>query len=85
MNVDREYWQGIKSTVFCHKKFEGLDTHFDWMFMFACHSLLNLPDPSGYSTSNRNKCQKQKIVFLGSRASPIRWADNLTAICEPIV
>jgi hypothetical protein len=24
-------------------------------------------------------------MFLGSRALPVREADNLTAICEPIV
>jgi hypothetical protein len=27
----------------------------------------------------------RKIMFLGSRARPVRRADNLTAICEPIV
>jgi hypothetical protein len=31
--------------------------------------------------SSRNR----KIMFLGSRALPVRRADNLTAICEPIV
>jgi hypothetical protein len=38
-----------------------------------------------YSASNRNEYQKQKIMFLRSRARPVRKADNLTAICEPIV
>jgi hypothetical protein len=28
---------------------------------------------------------KRKIMFLGSRERPVRKADNLTAICEPIV
>jgi hypothetical protein len=37
-----------------------------------------------YSTSNRNEYQKQKNV-LGSRARPVRRADKLIAICEPIV
>jgi hypothetical protein len=27
----------------------------------------------------------RKIIFLGSRALPVRRADKLTAICEPIV
>jgi hypothetical protein len=27
----------------------------------------------------------RKIMFLESRARPVRRADNLTAICEPIV
>jgi hypothetical protein len=35
--------------------------------------------PGFYSVSNR------KIMFLGSRARPVRKADNLTAVCEPIV
>jgi hypothetical protein len=34
-------------------------------------------DPGDYSTSKRNE--------LESRARPVRKADNLTAICEPIV
>jgi hypothetical protein len=41
--------------------------------------------PKVYSASNRIEYQKQKIMFLGSRARPVRKADNLTAICEPIV
>jgi hypothetical protein len=28
---------------------------------------------------------QQENMFLGSRARPARKADNLTAICEPIV
>jgi hypothetical protein len=38
--------------------------------------ILNLPNPSS--------CTK-KIVFLGSKVRPVRGADNLTAIYEPIV
>jgi hypothetical protein len=41
--------------------------------------------PGVYSASNRNEHQKQKIMFLGSKARPVRKTDNLTAICEPIV
>jgi hypothetical protein len=29
--------------------------------------------------------RSRKIMFLGSRARPVRRAENLTAICEPIV
>jgi hypothetical protein len=29
--------------------------------------------------------RSRKIVFLGSRAGPVRRADKLIAICEPIV
>jgi hypothetical protein len=42
--------------------------------------------PGIYSASKRNEYQKQKkIMFLGSRALPVRRADNFTAIYEPIV
>jgi hypothetical protein len=37
-----------------------------------------------YSASNRNEYNMQKIMFLGSRARPVRRTDNITAICEPI-
>jgi hypothetical protein len=29
--------------------------------------------------------REKKKMFMGSRARPVRKADNLTAICEPIV
>jgi hypothetical protein len=29
--------------------------------------------------------RSRKIMFLRSRARPVRWTDNLTAISEPIV
>jgi hypothetical protein len=38
--------------------------------------------PGFDSASNRNEYQK---MFLGSKAKTARDADNLTAICEPIV
>jgi hypothetical protein len=37
------------------------------------------------SASNRNEYQKQKKMFLGSRARPAPKADKLTTICELIV
>jgi hypothetical protein len=40
--------------------------------------------PGVYSTSNRNEDQKRRM-FLGSRGRPMRKADKLIAICEPIV
>jgi hypothetical protein len=39
--------------------------------------------PGVCSAGNRNKYQKQKIVFVRSRAQPVRRADNLAEICEP--
>jgi hypothetical protein len=54
--------------------------------------ILNLPNPSDrtrpwvYSASNRNKYRKhKKIMLLGSKVRPVRGADKLTAIYEPIV
>jgi hypothetical protein len=41
--------------------------------------------PEFYSASNRNKYEKEKKKFLGSRARLASEAYNLTAICEPIV
>jgi hypothetical protein len=47
--------------------------------------LSTAPDLGDYSASNRNEYQKHKKMFLGSRARPVREADNLTAISEPNV
>jgi hypothetical protein len=43
--------------------------------------------PGVYSASNRNEYwkHKKKKRFLGSEGRLVRGADNLTAICEPIV
>jgi hypothetical protein len=35
------------------------------------------------STSNRNEYQKKKIMFLGTKARPVRKADNIKAIYDP--
>jgi hypothetical protein len=55
-------------------------------------SFFNLPNPSSrtkslglLSASHSNDYQEQKNMFVGSRTRPVRKADNLTAICEPIV
>jgi hypothetical protein len=46
--------------------------------------LLAALDPEVYSASNRNEYQKEKNMFLESRARRVRKAD-LTAICDSIV
>jgi hypothetical protein len=38
-----------------------------------------------YDVKRLNEYQKLEKVFLESKARPVRQADNLTAICEPIV
>jgi hypothetical protein len=54
--------------------------------MFSIYLILPaVLGPGAHSASNRNEYQKQKIMFLGNRVRPVRRADNLTAISEPIV
>jgi hypothetical protein len=38
-----------------------------------------------YLASNRNEYQKKRNNVAGSKALSVRTADNLAAICEPIV
>jgi hypothetical protein len=56
--------------------------------------ILNLPNPSGSTRPWGLLSLEQKlvtetlrkiIIFLGSKVRPVRGADNLTAIYEPIV
>jgi hypothetical protein len=55
--------------------------------------ILNLPNPSSRTGPSGLLSLWQKwipealknIMFLGSKVQPVRGADNLTAICEPIV
>jgi hypothetical protein len=58
------------------------------LILRVCLILKAVLGPGVYSASNRNKYEKQnkqKKKVLVSRALPVREADNLTAICEPIV
>jgi hypothetical protein len=45
--------------------------------LLACRIV---PQPTTTEMSTKNI----KIMFLGSKVWPVRWADCLTAICEPI-
>jgi hypothetical protein len=54
------------------------------------NNFFNLSTPAApgrgvYSASGRNEYQRRKNNISGSRALPVSRADNLTAICEPIV
>jgi hypothetical protein len=50
---------------------------------FSIHViLLATVGPGVYSEMST---RRRKIIFMGSRAWPVRRADNLTAICEPTV
>jgi hypothetical protein len=55
------------------------------MFFLIYLILQAILGPGVYLASNRNEYQKQQIMFLGCRTRPMRSADNLTAVCEPIV
>jgi hypothetical protein len=41
--------------------------------------------PGVHSASNRNEYQKQKKLFLERRERPVRKADKVTALRDPIV
>jgi hypothetical protein len=41
--------------------------------------------PGIYSASDRNECQKEKIMLWESRGQPAPKTDNFTALCEPIL
>jgi hypothetical protein len=41
--------------------------------------------PGVYSASNRNEYQKHESNISGSKVRPVRKAENLAAICKPIV
>jgi hypothetical protein len=49
----------------------------------------SLPDPSSRTRprvySAEMSTRSRKIMFVGSKARPVRWADSLAAICDPIV
>jgi hypothetical protein len=52
---------------------------------FSIYLILPAALGPGDLASDRNKFLKRKIVFLGSKVQPVRGADSLTAIFEPIV
>jgi hypothetical protein len=57
---------------------------------FHLHACYGFPPaalgPGVLSASNRNQYRKhKKKKFLGSKVRLVRGADDLTAICEPIV
>jgi hypothetical protein len=52
-----------------------------FFFQFTCSVLLHY-DTGDYSTSSRYEYLN---MLLGNTARPVRKADNLTAICEPVV
>jgi hypothetical protein len=58
----------------------SLDFFFQFTLSFQPHY-----GPRVDSASNRNEYQEYFWNVLGGKGRPARRADNLTAICEPIV
>jgi hypothetical protein len=55
-----------------------------WMIFLNLPNLVAL-GPGVYWASKRNEYHKQKNNFSGVKVQPVRKADNLAAIYEPIV
>jgi hypothetical protein len=57
-----------------------------WMHIFNVPNLSSRTRPrSSLRLLTEMSARSRNIMFLGSRAHPVRRADNLTAICEPNV
>jgi hypothetical protein len=63
----------------------GFETRWGELILSIYLILQAAMGPESYSACNRNEYQKQKVIFLGSKELPVRRADKLTAICQPIV
>jgi hypothetical protein len=76
----------VEGKALCYKlKGHGFETRWGER-NFSIYTILPATlDPGVYSASNRNEYQEQKKMFLGSRVQLVHRADNLIAICEPIV
>jgi hypothetical protein len=65
----------------CH----GFETRRDERISLIYIMLPTILGPGVHSASNRNEYQKQTNNVSGSKAWPVRRADKLEAICEPVV
>jgi hypothetical protein len=78
---------GVELKALCYKpRGREFETRWGEWIVF------NLPKPSGRSRPlgftqplTEMSTKNRKIMFLSSKERPVRKADNLTAICEPIV
>jgi hypothetical protein len=70
----------------CYKpEGRGLETRLEEWFCSFCLILPAALSPEFTQPLTEMGTRSRKIIFLGSRAQPVHMADNLTAICEPIV
>jgi hypothetical protein len=76
----------ILHTIHYKPKDRGFETQrCEWFLLIPLILLVTL-GPWVYSVSSKNEYQKQKNTsFWGVKRRPADNADNLTAICEPIV
>jgi hypothetical protein len=69
--------------------FHASDLHSRLLGMSTTNLLRNIPNISLYSTLLYStllySTGSGRIMLLGSRARPVHRADNLIAMCEPIV
>jgi hypothetical protein len=79
----RLHTDSIVVKALCYKP-EGLAFQNDFFF-FSIYLILPAALGPGVLSASRNEYQQQKKTFLRIRARPVRRADNLTAIYEPIV
>jgi hypothetical protein len=69
----------------CYKP-EDREFETQWDDFFSVYLILPVALGSVIHTaSNRNEYQKQKRMLRESKVRPVRRADNVAAICEPIV
>jgi hypothetical protein len=58
---------------------------FSFVIPFYLQSVLVHSGQGVYSATNRNEYHEHKDNnVLGSKVRRVRWADNLTSLCEPI-
>jgi hypothetical protein len=75
----------VVEALFYNPEGRGFENRWGECILTIYLILLAAPGPGVYSASSINKYQKQKNHVSGEQTGSVRRADNLTAICEPIV
>jgi hypothetical protein len=84
-------WERLLRTVGCSAVVKALCYKPKGYKADELNVFFNLPNPSGRSrpwgslSLKRNEHQKQKNNVTESKVLPVRTAENLTVICEPVV
>jgi hypothetical protein len=75
-------WGSVVAKALCYKP-EGrwFQTRWGECIFFNVHNPSGLTRPWGLLSLTEMSTRSRKIMFLRSRARPVRRADNLTAIC----